>query len=389
MVCDSLQNAPDASVAGDYQSLKYIPDYDTDNLSDKFDCSVTDDEGLTSRSEASVTVSIAYKWTVTFDSDGTPVPSQKVIDDHTATRPTPDPTKANNQFNGWAESPDDCSASDPRFDFDSHILKATTLYACWTPAPPQQNVPSPANSGSTVSGGLQGNRNRDRYTGPGISRSQVRPICSTSSVTGGCAALADGQDTKLLQATLGGNQSGSTSGFSISSLPGGVQLASVTRNSDGSFMLGLTSSTAGIYHVTVRYNGVVIGTVTVNFITGAVSILSASVGNSQVLTGYGFMPGELVTISVHSDPIQVARLAADPTGQVQATFVIPKGFGFGSHTAIFTGDRSGTATAPFTVTLAASTGGTVTTSPALAGMLMMAGLAAGALRVRRRSTQAG
>jgi len=122
-----------------------------------------------------------------------------------------------------------------------------------------------------------------------------------------------------------------------------------------------------------------------------VSIPSASVGNSQVLTGYGFMPGEMVTISVHSDPIQVARLAADANGTVQATFVIPKGFALGAHTAIFAGDRSGTATAPFTVGTIVSTGGSVasTGSAGLAGLLVMAGLAAVALIWRRRISLAG
>jgi len=361
--------------------------------SDTLDCTVKDIYGLESN-QVTVLVDIQQWWTVNFIDSLTNANSTfDVKTGEPATNPASDLSQLGYSFDGWFK---DCSNKIAPYAPTEIVDDEQYWYACWTKLSSPSGTANPANSGDAISGASQNGNNTANgygggYTGPGVFGSQVRLVSSSSSLTGGSGALADGQDTQLLQATLGGNQSGSTSGFSVSSSPTGVQLSSVTRNSDGTFRLALTSTTPGIYQVSVRYNGVTIGTVTVNFIAGTASIPSAMAGSSQVLTGYGFMPGEMVTISVHSDPIQVARLAADANGTVQATFVIPKGFALGAHTAIFAGDRSGTATAAFTVGTMVSTGGSVssTGSAGLAGLLVMAGLAAAALIWRRRTSLAG
>jgi len=332
----------------------------------------------------SVTAGTNFSWQA-------PLPNPTHGFDPTVTLTNQIPAIAGFTFIGWA-SDALCDSNaviylpGTNYDFNTD----TTIYACWSANPPAPSGPQNSSPPQNPQG--NGGDQNVYIGGQGVtSGSQVSLLSSTSSLSGGSSALANGQDTQLLQVTLNGTQAGSTAGFSISAVPGGVQLGAVTQNSDGSFTLAITSGTPGIYQVTVRYNGVAIGTVTVNFIAGDVSIPSASVGNTQTLTGLGFLPGELVTISVHSDPIQVARLAADATGKVQTTFLIPKGFGNGAHTAIFAGDKSGTATAPFTVgSVAVSTGGSVssTGSAGLAGLLVMAGLAAGALIWRRRTSLA-
>jgi len=299
----------------------------------------------------------------------------------------PPPMWTGYTFGEWMDAP---APGGVPYVTSTAITADTDLYATCT-ANPAPVVPPPGNNNGTWSTSNNTVNGNSTYSGGvGATSSQVVLTSSSSSVTGGSGRVANGQDTQLLQVTLGGNQVGSTTGFSITSVPAGVTLASVTSTGTGSFQLALTSDTPGIYRVSVQYNGVTIGTVSnVNFIDGSVSAQAIAPGGTQILTGQGFLPGEMVTITVHSDPIQVGRLAADANGNVQVSFVIPKNFGLGSHEAIFTGDKSGSVSVPFQVTSTlVSTGGSVssTGSAGLAGLLVMAGLAAGALIWRRRTT---
>ena len=87
-------------------------------------------------------------WTVTFDTDGgDPVPSQKVEDGMTATRPSPDPTKEGYTFAGWYTG-----GKYPReFDFSTPITADTTVHAKWEEAKPAQHtVTFNTNGGSSV-----------------------------------------------------------------------------------------------------------------------------------------------------------------------------------------------------------------------------------------------
>ncbi|MCL1923059.1 MAG: hypothetical protein FWG15_04220 [Propionibacteriaceae bacterium] len=66
-----------------------------------------------------------------------------------------------------------------------------------------------------------------------------------------------------------------------------------------------------------------------------------SVGETQVVTGANFTPGEDVALVLHSDPYEVGTLQANDEGMVSFSFDIPTGFPAGIHTAILTGALSG------------------------------------------------
>ena len=209
-----------------------------------------------------------------------------------------------------------------------------------------------------------------------------------SAVSGGASPIANGKDTSVLNVTLGRTMTGMASQISVASQPAGVQVASVLDNGNGNYQVSVASAKAGIYRVLVLVAGSPVGNATVNFIGGAVGSAVISSGAVQNFTGSGFMPGELVTVTVHSSPIQIAKLTADMNGQVKASFTIPAGFESGAHTVVFKGERSGSVSVPFKVSgIAVTTGGRVANDNGLAGWLglwVMAVVAAGALIGRRR-----
>ena len=82
---------------------------------------------------------------------------------------------------------------------------------------------------------------------------------------------------------------------------------------------------------------------------------SASVGSSTVTVGgklsvsaRGFVPGETVTATVHSEPVVIGSKAADASGAVSFTWTVPRGFVAGAHEVVLVAD-SGSVRVPFTV----------------------------------------
>ena len=85
------------------------------------------------------------RYTVTFNANGgSEVAPQVVESGQTATRPEPDPTKANWVFAGWYTLKDDGETlADTAYSFDTPVEGDITLYAWWLPNP-----------GTVVSNGL-------------------------------------------------------------------------------------------------------------------------------------------------------------------------------------------------------------------------------------------
>jgi len=136
------------------------------------------------------------------------------------------------------------------------------------------------------------------------------------------------------------------------------------------------------------------------------SSTTLSPGQNLVVTGHHWVPGEQVTITVHSDPIQFPPVTVNPDGSLPSmTVTVPPTLEAGTHTLTAVGTQSGTVTMTFQVLAAgdvpagsvpgasgsgqgalASTGGQAAVAPGL-GWLMGAALVATGLAVavvRRR-----
>jgi hypothetical protein len=73
-------------------------------------------------------------------------------------------------------------------------------------------------------------------------------------------------------------------------------------------------------------------------------------GTVQHVTGLNFIPGELVTGTIHSEPIHLGAVRADADGQVVFSEIkLPAEFETGAHWVILTGETSGTVSANFSV----------------------------------------
>jgi len=122
-------------------------------------------------------------------------------------------------------------------------------------------------------------------------------------------------------------------------------------------------------------------------VLGAKSVVQ---GGSLEVTGRGFGAGEVVTITLHSDPIRLAEITADGTGAFKATVTVPASAPVGAHTLIAEGADSGlSASGALQVTAAAGTGGdglagTGGAIPLTLIALFLALLAAGGVLVIRR-----
>ena len=189
-----------------------------------------------------------------------------------------------------------------------------------------------------------------------------------ASTTGGAARLADGTDSYTLVVTLktasGVPAPGYGDELSATVEPAGVSVSGVVDNGDGTYAMTVVSADPGNYLVTVKLNGAEVGDpIPVNFIGADVAVPSVNVANEQTATGLGFLPGEQVSVTVHSDPLSLGTYKADGLGRVSVTFSMPKGFDLGAHTVDFVGVTSGTAVAGFTVVdMSAGTGGTASPS---------------------------
>jgi len=94
------------------------------------------------------------------------------------------------------------------------------------------------------------------------------------------------------------------------------------------------------------------------------SSMTLSLGQSVVVTGHGWVPGEQVTITVHSTPIQFPPVMVNPDGSLPSmTVAVPADFEPGTHTLTAVGTRSGTVTLSFQVVAASQ----VPTGSALSG----------------------
>ncbi|MCL1906454.1 MAG: Ig-like domain-containing protein [Propionibacteriaceae bacterium] len=102
--------------------------------------------------------------------------------------------------------------------------------------------------------------------------------------------------------------------------------------------------------------------VTVQSVPLDMSILHPSrmPGETQVVSGYHFRPGEEVRLVVTSDPLDLGTQIADADGTVTFTFNIPQNMSGGTHTATLTGPDSGEIAKTFQVVIpVVPTGGTV------------------------------
>lgn len=194
-----------------------------------------------------------------------------------------------------------------------------------------------------------------------------------------------------------------TGTFSIIDGAGGGVLATGTLTA-GSARVTFPSPPAGTTTLVARYAGGlgVAGSDSAAVplvITARVPVASApsssgSVGGTSSTTVSGFLPGENVVITLHSDPIYLGTVQADSTGSGTLTFAIPA-VEAGSHTIVAVGQTSGrTALVPFTVTAAApratspkadnlaATGSEPAPLAALAALMVLLG--AGALAAARR-----
>ena len=123
-------------------------------------------------------------------------------------------------------------------------------------------------------------------------------------------------------------------------------------------------------------------------------------GATQTFTASGFTPGESVSAVMHSDPVNVGTFVADPSGTVDAQFIVPLDASPGQHRLVLTGQTSGVVAegtfavaqaAPAAVFGALATTGTDANRWALTGLLLLAGGAAmGALswHMRRQTVKA-
>ncbi|MCL2470950.1 MAG: Ig-like domain-containing protein [Propionibacteriaceae bacterium] len=91
------------------------------------------------------------------------------------------------------------------------------------------------------------------------------------------------------------------------------------------------------------------------------SSTTLSPGQSVVVSGHGWVPGEQVSITVHSTPIQFPPVMVNPDGSLPSmTVAVPADFEPGTHTLTAVGSQSGTVTMSFQVVAAGggSTAGT-------------------------------
>ncbi|MBE6483407.1 MAG: bifunctional metallophosphatase/5'-nucleotidase [Actinomycetaceae bacterium] len=66
------------------------------------------------------------------------------------------------------------------------------------------------------------------------------------------------------------------------------------------------------------------------------SVDEASVGDEVTATLSGFVPNRTVSVSLHSDPVEVATATTDASGAATVTFKVPSGTAAGEHTVVVT-----------------------------------------------------
>jgi hypothetical protein len=85
-------------------------------------------------------------------------------------------------------------------------------------------------------------------------------------------------------------------------------------------------------------------------VTASASASVVNPGGQITVHATGFDPHEKVSVTLHSQAVQVATATADGSGAVTVTFTVPPGVGSGQHVILLTGLTSGrTVTVPITV----------------------------------------
>ncbi|MDR0285079.1 MAG: InlB B-repeat-containing protein [Propionibacteriaceae bacterium] len=219
-----------------------------------------------------------------------------------------------------------------------------------------------------------------------------------ANTTGGASRLANGTDTYTIYTTVvdqyGHPMTGLEDQLTLV-LPESVRAGAITETATpGVYAFAVDSATPGNFAVMVLLDGEPVGqpggqSIPVNFIAAQIAEKTRTPGEAQTVIGRGFRPGELVTVTLHSQPIVLGTFTADSAGIVTVpSFTLPADFALGDHTVVFQGDQSGTVTVAFVVVpVGIHSGGSVTGPAAGSGLalvLALAGLAAGVLLVRRR-----
>ncbi|GAA1623864.1 invasin domain 3-containing protein [Leucobacter chromiireducens] len=109
-----------------------------------------------------------------------------------------------------------------------------------------------------------------------------------------------------------------------------------------------------------------LGQVRVGLPTVTVAHAERRAGDAQIAVGQGFQPGEAVTGTLRSAPVDLGILIADARGEVTFDFTLPERIEQGRHTVTLSGERSGAAKASFAVV--------AVTAPEPAPVLSVAGL---------------
>ena len=224
--------------------------------------------------------------------------------------------------------------------------------------------------------------------------SEVAKEEMVATTTGGAARIADGKDSYALVTTLtsgAGLPMIGLAGHLGAVVPDGVTVSSFVDNSDGTYEVEVASTVPGNYLVTVTLDAIPVGApIPVNFIGATIVEPVRLAGQSQSATGLGFLPGEQVSVTVHSDPIALGVFTADAHGNVPVAFDVPADFVLGRHTVDFTGAISGKVSVGFSVVASTNapvdeiqTGGTAQGHGfllMLSGTLVVAGLCVGRTR---------
>ena len=119
----------------------------------------------------------------------------------------------------------------------------------------------------------------------------------------------------------------------------------------------------------------------------SVSVSTVVRGRTVNLDAVGFLPGEAVTVTLHSTPVVIANWTADATGRVGGNVTIPAATAPGAHTIKLDGLTSGVSTSqPITVTAALAETGFEVALPLMVafGALAFGGLAFAFAYRRRR-----
>ena len=138
-----------------------------------------------------------------------------------------------------------------------------------------------------------------------------------------------------------GDQAGDQVTFPISFSTSSITTTSTTGTSSTTTTTGSTTTTTAAPATTTTTT-----TTTASATSGTVpgqlpGFLTVVAGQSTMIQGRGFKPGETVTAAIHSTAIQVGTFTANAIGVASGTIMIPFGTVVGYHEIYLTGATSG------------------------------------------------